>query len=120
MTKSVSPFDAINVAGDILHEAGFAMEPACGFPGEILIAVLDRNYNYVGRWHQRGSLVELRDCCQFGPWGVEEGLMELANNGPATGTVLRPKGRLRFREAPGLPVYVCNQDVWGPVLDSRK
>lgn len=103
--------DAIQVAHDLLEEAGWG-PLALADDGAVVIAVLDRGWVVVGRWSQRGSRVELTEAHVVRRWGTDQGLAQLANDGPTENTVLNARCTIRFREPRGLPLYPCNEKSW--------
>lgn len=104
-------YSTIQIASDMLLEAGCTPLPL--FPdGTLTIVALDRRWNLVGRWYQRGGRVELRGSRVIEYWGTEGGLAQLANGGPTDSTRLLEPGLVAFREAAALPVWKCNEKAW--------
>lgn len=110
--RSIESFySTIQIASDMLLEAGCAPLPL--FPdGTIAIAALDRRWNLVGRWYQRGGRVELRDARVIEYWGTDGGLAQLAAKGPTSTTRLLDPGTVVFREGAALPAWRCDPKAW--------
>jgi hypothetical protein len=65
--------------------------------GEVMIAVLDRGFVYVGRVEWNEGMLILRNAKCIRKWGTTKGIGELVN-GPLSGTVLDTVGTVHVPE----------------------
>ena len=65
--------------------------------GDVMIAVLDRGFVYVGRVEHTDSGITLRNAKCIRRWGTTEGIGELVN-GPLSNTVLDSVGTVHVPE----------------------
>lgn len=83
---------------------------------EIVIAILQRGWVFVGRLTKEGSEMVLTDASNIRRWGTKDGLGELAAKGPLSETKLDKVGTVKFHELTTVALIKCDQDVWSGKL----
>lgn len=83
------------------------------FDGNLVIAVLQRGWVFVGRLQKNGTDCILRDAHNIRTWGTTKGLGELAECGALAGTKLdKCNGFVKFHELTLLFTISCDESKW--------
>lgn len=82
----------------------------------IVIAILQRGWVFVGKLSKEGNECVLTDAYNIRRWGTKDGLGELAAKGPLSETKLDKVGTVKFHELTTVALIDCDQDVWSGKL----
>jgi hypothetical protein len=81
--------------------------------GDKVIAVLQRGWVVVGRYHQQGDIASLSESAVIRRWGTTKGLGEIASGGPIVGkTFLDPCPPVSFHLREVVMLMECDQNAW--------
>lgn len=81
--------------------------------GDLNIVILQRGWVMVGRLERDGEECSLHSASVIRKWGTTQGLPELANKGPLTGTVLdKCTGVVQFHWLTVIATIACNETKW--------
>ncbi len=84
---------------------------------DIRIAILQRGWIMVGRYHRSNNDCSLTDAYVVRKWGTSKGLGELAIKGPLENTVLdKTHGVVEFDNLTVVATIACAEGVWKSVL----
>jgi hypothetical protein len=78
----------------------------------IKIVVLQRGWVVVGRYVQNGSNCKVVNGYVIRRWGTNEGLGQLATEGPQSETKLEPTPTIRFHELTVIQTIDCEDSKW--------
>lgn len=85
--------------------------------GDIKIVILQRGWVMVGRFERNGSDCKLRNSATIRTWGTTNGLGELAESGPLSGTKLdKNNGLVEFDYLTVIASIACREEKWQSVL----
>ena len=88
-----------------------------GSAPDVRIVILQRGWVMVGRFSREGSDCVLRDASVIRLWGTEQGLGQLAENGPTSKTKLdRCHGKVQFDWLTVVAPIGCKESSWASVL----
>lgn len=76
------------------------------------IAVLERGFVYVGDVAREGDFIVISNASNVRRWGTQNGLGQLASQGPQPQTKLDPAGKVRAPMATLIHLIDCNAAVW--------
>jgi hypothetical protein len=80
--------------------------------GELVIAVLQRGWVFVGEYSQKGSTATLSNAKCVRRWGTTKGLGELAMGGPLENTMLDDSPPVKFHVREAVMIMEANKDAW--------
>ena len=80
--------------------------------GDIRIVILQRGWVVVGKFSQDGTNCSLSNASVIRNWGSEKGLGQIAENGPATKTILDKSPLIRFHELSVVAMIDCVVEKW--------
>lgn len=78
----------------------------------IQIVILQRGWVFVGHLYRVGSECRLEDASVVRVWGTENGLGEIAKNGPTSKTKLDPTPTVYFHRLTTIATIACEAKKW--------
>lgn len=93
-----------------------ALSPKPDVNGDIRIAILQRGWIYIGRFHYGSNECRLEDANCIRNWGTTKGLGELASCGPTSNTKLDKCPTVRFHPLTIVATIDVDQKIWAKNL----
>jgi hypothetical protein len=78
----------------------------------IKIVILQRAWNFVGRFERTGNDCKLTNAYVIRRWGTSEGLGQLAKEGKLSGTILDFAGVVEFDYLTIVATINCDEEKW--------
>ena len=76
------------------------------------LVVLPRGWVMVGECEEKDNKLHLKNASVVRYWGTTEGLPQLANEGPLSGTKLDGKCEMSFPMSSVIAEMKCNEEAW--------